>query len=216
MWSIALRPQRETVWGKLFACAHFTCLSVEFLADLIVMHFLTRIQRVFYFPVKDRLLALLKTSNYRHLIEHEFDRPSDPQNNLMSDIFDTPAWKKLMGPPSTPNRRIAFQICGDSIPAFSANTLSIKPIEWFCWSLPPTLRYLVDYMQLLMLIPAKFKGPQQRKYWDFAADFEITDLFHNGVDEVKIRIFGTSLDTPGRAEMLGVCVFFACFILSVL
>ena len=70
-------------------------------------------QRVFYFPLKDRLKALLKTSNYKHLLEHEFNRPSDPENNLMSDIYDTPAWKKLMGKPSTPNKRIAFQICGN-------------------------------------------------------------------------------------------------------
>ena len=30
----------------------------------------------------------------------------------------------------------------------------------------------------------------------------MTDLFHNGVDGVRIMLYGTTLDTPGRRELL--------------
>ena len=58
-----------------------------------------------------------------------------------------------------------------------------------------------------MLMPSTLKGEQQRKYWDFAAAYELNDLFDNGIEGVKIKIFGTSMDTPGRAELLGACFF---------
>jgi hypothetical protein len=69
----------------------------------------------------------------------------------------------------------------DGIPAFSANTLSLKPAELVNLSLPPGVRSKVENMLLLMLLPAKMKGDQAKKYYDFAAKYELNDLFETGV-----------------------------------
>ena len=96
-----------------------------------------------------------------------------------------------------------LQFCVDGIPAFSANTLSLKPAEFVNLSLPPTERYKVENMLLLMLLPSTMKGVDSKKYYDFAAKFELNEMFHAGIDGVKVKVFSTSMDTPGRAELLG-------------
>ena len=96
-----------------------------------------------------------------------------------------------------------LQFCVDGIPAFSANTLSLKPAEFMNLSLPPTERHKVENMLLLMLLPSVMKGVDSKKYYDFAAKFELNELFHVGIDGVKVKVFSTSMDTPGRAELLG-------------
>ena len=42
-----------------------------------------------------------------------------------------------------------------------------------------------------------------KKYFDWAAAYELNDLANIGVDGVKVKVFGTSMDSPGRAEMVG-------------
>ena len=58
-------------------------------------------------------------------------------------------------------------------------------------------------MLLLMLLPSTMKGVDSKKYYDFAAKFELNEMFHAGIDGVKVKVFSTSMDTPGRAELLG-------------
>lgn len=111
--------------------------------------------------------------------------------------------KVLINTYNNTHHPLGFQLCSDAIPAFSANTLSLKPVQLFNWSLPPSIRGKIEYMLLLMLLPAHFKHTQQQKYWDFAASYELNDLFHRGVAGVKAKVFSTSMDTPGRAELLG-------------
>ena len=95
-----------------------------------------------------------------------------------------------------------MQLCADGIPAFTARTKSVKPVEVTNLSLPPTQRTRIDNILLLALVPEDLhKG--QKKFFDFFATHEMNDLFHNGIDGVKVKLFATSLDTPGRAEMLG-------------
>ena len=53
-----------------------------------------------------------------------------------------------------------------------------------------------------MLVPDTLKDGQ-KKYFDFAAKYELNDLYHNGLDGVKVKVFSSSMDTPGRAELLG-------------
>ena len=64
------------------------------------------------------------------------------------------------------------------------------------------MRGKIDNILLLMLVPDTLKDGQ-KKYFDFAAKFELNDLYHVGVDGVKVKIFSSSMDTPGRAELLG-------------
>ena len=115
---------------------------------------------------------------YRHMLEHEFSRPR--HHSLISDLYDAPAWQTFMGPCVSPNNRIGLQFCVDGIPAFAANTLSLKPAEFVNLSLPPTERGKIENILLLMLLPSSMKGDQSKKYYDFASRYELQDLFDNG------------------------------------
>ena len=67
------------------------------------------LQRVFYFPMKRRLEALLRVPSYSKMLQHEFSRPKN--DHLMSDVYDSPAWKTFMGEAVFPNNRIGV-CCG--------------------------------------------------------------------------------------------------------
>lgn len=177
----------------------FFCLFA-FLRFICFIYFLFVLQRVFYFPLKPKLRALLETQSYFDLLQHEFERPRN--SDLITDIYDSPAWKELMGDVTSPVDRIAFQICVDAIPAFAADTYSLKPFALLCWNLPPAIRAKVQHMLLLMLLPATLKEGQ-KKYYDFAAKFELNSLCKDGINGIKVKIFAASLDTKGREEMLG-------------
>ena len=69
-------------------------------------------------------------------------------------------------------------------------------------SLPPAVRGKVGNMLLLMLIP-DYAKKGQKKYFDFAAKFELDELFYKGINGVKVKVYSSSMDTPGRAELLG-------------
>ena len=62
------------------------------------------LEQVFYFPLRDKFEALLRIPSFRRMINHEALRPSNP--NKMSDVYDSPAWKKFMGPPTCPIKRM--------------------------------------------------------------------------------------------------------------
>ena len=99
----------------------------------------------------------------------------------MSDIYDSPAWAEFMGPVTLPLKRIGLLFCVDAIPAFAAGTLSLKPMEFINLSLPPGVRSKAENIMLLMLLPSSLsKGRAQKKYYDFAAAFELTDLAAKG------------------------------------
>ena len=61
-------------------------------------------QRVFYFPLKSKLQALMKLPSYKKLLQHEFER--DKNDLFFSDVYDSPAWQKFMGEVVYPNDRI--------------------------------------------------------------------------------------------------------------
>ena len=44
------------------------------------------------------------------------------------------------------------------------------------------------------------------------AKFELNELFHQGVEGIRVKIFCTSMDTPGRAELMGNYIFLFYFI----
>lgn len=155
------------------------------------------------------------------MCQHETSRRHNP--DLITDVYDSPAWKRLMGPATYPNKRLGFQYCIDGIPAFAEGSHSVKPGTWVNLSLSPTERGKVANIMLLIVIPTKIKDPNVKKYYDFMATFELDDLFTNGkhvcvitrkfnltnvllttgVDGVQIKVFSTSMDTPGRSELMG-------------
>ena len=175
------------------------CSTISFLPCFCSFFFL---QRVLYFPLKARLSALLSTEKYFNMCQHEFLRPR-PDNDIIADVYDAPAWKEFMGPPTYPIKRIALQFCIDAIPAFAEGSYSIKPGGCSNFSLPPTERYKPENMLLLLVIPTCIKDPGVKKYYDFIANYELNDLFTTGINGVKVKIFSTSMDTPGRSELMG-------------
>ena len=117
--------------------------------------------------------------------------------------MDSPRWKRLAGPPTAILTRIMYQFCVDAFPwSNRKHQGSLKPAQILFDSLPPWMRYKEKYIIVQMLVPAKLKGAAAKKYYDFAARFEMNKLANVGVDGVRLKIYGSSLDTPGRRELL--------------
>ena len=144
----------------------------------------------------------MRIPGFRDLLEYERLRPKHT-TNIMTDTYDSPAWKNCMGEPGSPCSRIGLQGCTDGFQAHVAGSLSMKPFMMANFSLPPALRFQTQFMFLLMLLPVNAKGYGLKKYFDYAAAFELNSLYHTGESGIKVRIFSLSLDTPGRHELLG-------------
>ena len=153
------------------------------------------VQKAFYFPLKPKLRALIRTKKYWDMCQHEFTRPRN--SAVLTDVYDGTAWKQFMGPCQYPNTRLGLQGCGDGFPAFAAGTLSLIPWIFANMSLPPGARFKPKYMLLFMLLQQSIEQEQQRKYFDFATSFELNELFTKGIDGIKIKVFATSMDTKG-------------------
>ena len=129
---------------------------------------------------------------------------------------DSPRWKKKFGPPPTDCvRRIAYQYCVDGVSICNQQLVgSFKPCQLIILSLAPWLRYKNRHMLVQMLIPAHLKSSAARKYYNFAALYEMNSLATTGVSGVRVlMMYGTTLDTPGRRELLNmqsVSAFFPC------
>ena len=78
--------------------------------------------------------------------------------------------------------------CIDGIPAFAANTVSLKPAEFVNLSLPPAVRSKVENMLLLMLLPSSMKAEDAKKYYDFASTYEFQDMYTNGTCRLLLGI----------------------------
>ena len=117
----------------------------------------------------------MRTPVYRKMCEHENTRPSNP--DILADVYDSPAWQSFMGPASVPNNRYGFQFCIDGAPAF-AEGHSIKIGDLMNLSLSPTERIKALNMLLWILAPATVH--ELKKYFDFAVQYEMRDLFTTG------------------------------------
>lgn len=166
----------------------------------------------FYFPLRDQLASLLSIPEYRELLLHEWRRPKLP--NLMSDVYDSPRWREKMGPPTPTLERIGIQACVDGMPAHNRkNAGSVKPHQNVILSLPPWLRYKSKHMLNQMLVGSHLKGDALKKYYDWVATYEMNDLHTRGVNGVRVILFGMTLDTPGRREVLSMqkeTAFYPC------
>ena len=56
-----------------------------------------------------------------------------------------------------------------------------------------------------MLLPAALKGQSQKKYYDFVAAHELSEMAEIGITKnlIKVKVFSTSMDTKGREELTG-------------
>ena len=134
----------------------------------------------------------------------------------MADIYDSARWKRIMGEkdPGDVVDRIGVHYCVDAVPSFGRKEChSVKPVQLFMASLAPWLRYKAHNMIVQMLVPASLKGYQAKKYYSWAAHYEMNDLHISGVDGVRVVLYGVTLDTPGRRELLGLqssTAFYPC------
>lgn len=175
---------------------------------------------------------MLQLPAYRLLLMHESRRVRS--DSMMSDVYDSPRWREKVGEPTDNLERIALQYCVDAIPAFNRKQSgSVKPAQFINLSLPPWLRYQARHMMVHMLIPAHLKGKvcvptpvcvliqyshyslgkQARKYYDWSASYEMNDMHRLGVDGVRVLLYGVTLDSPGRRELLSmtsVSSFYPC------
>ena len=87
-----------------------------------------------------------------------------------------------------------LQACMDGIPAFSAKTKSLKPLDLANFSLPPSVRYQTRNLLLMALIPDSLKNAAQKKYFDFFAAYELNDLAEKG----RYNMNGRLLKKVGR------------------
>ena len=123
----------------------------------------------------------------------------------MTDVMDSPEWQQFMGPPSRDCNRIGMQFCSDGFQAYTNKNCpkSLKPWCMMILSLSPALRTRAEFMLVSMLMPANIKNYGQKKYFDWASEFELQKLWDVGVSGVKVKVFASSMDTPGRADLLG-------------
>ena len=126
--------------------------------------------------MRTQFQRLLQLEEYRHLLLFENRRKSN--DDFITDVYDAPRWRELMGTTSGNLERIAVQLCVDGVEPFDSSSVaeSVKPLQYSVLSLPPHLRYKPGYMLLQMLIPATLKRQAARKYYDWAATYEMNDL----------------------------------------
>ena len=80
------------------------------------------------------------------------------------------------------------------------------PAEFQILSLPPQFRSKLQFMLLVLLIPATLKPLQQKKYFDYLSE-ELNYLATVGLrcgprGTIKAQVFGITLDLPGRDKFL--------------
>ena len=78
----------------------------------------------------------------------------------------------------------------------------MKPWQIVWLSLPPWLRYKAKYMFCFAVIPNNLKLDAAKKFYDFAANYEMNSLHLTGICGIRVIMYGTSLDSPGRRELL--------------
>lgn len=167
---------------------------------------------VYYYPLTEQLKTLMQLPEYRELLLYESRRSRS--DAWISDVYDTPRWRKIAGAPTATLERIVLHYCVDGFPVYGRKEiLSAKPLQTMILSLAPWLRSQSKHMLVQMLIPAGLKGVAAKKYYDWAANFEMNSLNRRGVDGVRVLIYGDTLDTPGRRELLNiqsVSAFYPC------
>lgn len=173
------------------------------------------VQVCWFFPLGEQIKRLLCIPQYKNLLNYERQhRAIRRHDNFICDVYDTPRWARVVGPPRTRLTRIVLLMCVDGVPAYGRKEVeTVKPIQYLILNLPPWLRYKLPYMLVHALIPAELKSEAARKYYDWLGINEITPLRRVGVDGVRVQVYGNTLDTPGRRELLNmqaVSAFYPC------
>ena len=122
------------------------------------------VQVFWYFPLKAQVATLLKNEKYRHLLMHETRRARNPA--YMSDVYDTPRWKKVAGPPTKHLTRIVYQICVDGFPWSKRKHLVCTPCLLSSCLLSSCLLCccIWNYWRLGLQIVKQFANPNRQQF----------------------------------------------------
>ena len=94
----------------ILVCLILVCLILVCL--ILACSLLLQVCR--YFPLKEQLRTLFKLPSYVHELLWEWRRAT--ADDVMTDIYDTPRWRAIAGPPTEELTRILYQLCVDSFP----------------------------------------------------------------------------------------------------
>lgn len=141
-----------------------------------------------------------------HAICLQYEKERHKHEHLVSDIFDSEAWKlrrRQIG--AGPDDLVLMLLfCMDAIPAFKDKGKSLLLSESMIVNLPPKLRYKVQHMMLHFVMSASLKEREQKKYFDYMLNTELNALTTTGIPHpsgcstIRVIIFGTPFDLPGR------------------
>lgn len=177
-----------------------------------------------YHGVKDWLARMYS----RPEIEKHLDRPYTPSNldGDVADIWDAPELRQFLGPDGQPflNRprnegRVAFSLNEDGFNPYGNRTAGKKvssgAIYLVCLNLPPSLRYEIENMCLVGVIP----GPHEpslhemnnlfppliqdlKDFWSTGVYFTKTSIYPNG-RLVKAALIPLVSDLPAARQVAG-------------
>ena len=98
-----------------FFALNWTCLILVCLILVcLILACSLLLQVCRYFPLKEQLRTLFKLPSYVHELLWEWCRAT--ADDVMTDIYDTPRWRAIAGPPTEELTRILYQLCVDSFP----------------------------------------------------------------------------------------------------
>ena len=183
-------------------------------------------EMVYYFPIAERLKALMQAEKFQHSVEYELRRRSN--DNFMTDLQDAPAWQEEMGTlPRRGNlhalacfvcclliycclfaggiRKLGLVYCSDGVKAFQRGDTSLVIDEFFIGSLPPQERYSPENMLVFMMYESCMPQQKRSKYYDYAMR-DLNLLYNRGVPDTRIEsvfVLGATLDLEGRYKCMG-------------
>ena len=115
-------------------------------------------------------------------------------------------------------QKIGLLNCSDGVKAYQRGPTSLTLSEFSILSLAPDQRYRPENMIIHMMHPSELKSSRLNKYYDFAVQDELHELYYNGLQGTRIKsvfVFGITLDLEGRYKffrMQNYNAFYACTI----
>lgn len=184
-------------------------------------------ERIWYFPIKRRLMALMKLKSFARSVNYEKIRNFN--SSYITDVYDSESWKEQTQQQDSQanemdiednGRCIAICFCllyatcmyvcfsltyyyhnfctdhvdkmglqysSDGVKAFTNRSKSFTPTEFRILSLPPAERFNPNNMIIHMIHESGLKQLQLAKYYDFAVQHELSDLYKRGLPGTPIK-----------------------------
>ena len=167
-------------------------------------------KRFKYLPLGPRIRRYFSNARTSQLLQNHATTP-DPED--IHDIHHTEVWKKWYshnGIFSGDSRGLALGVCIDGTNPFAKekNSCSMSPITVSFLNLPPSLRRLHGYLQLVGIIPGKSEPKNTDPYLSILVD-ELIELngsvvfdgYQNSTFLLQVALLLQVLDYPGQTKV---------------